>query len=156
MIEHRRERERERMGSQWRQWLRNLSLAQRFMLGSLLILITGMALIGAWVEQQIEEGVVHRTAATTALYVDSFIAPNLQDLAAGDTLTPEHSQALDRLLRDTPFGQRIAAFKVWSRAGRIIYSTDPALVGQSYPVKDELAQSLTGEVTADISDLSDE
>lgn len=144
------------MGSSLRRRLYNLSLAQRFMLGSLLILIAGMALIGFWVEQQITNGVVQRTAATTALYVDSFITPNLQDLAVGDTLTPEHRQSLDRLLRETAFGQRIATFKVWSRTGRVVYSTDPALVGQIFPVEAGLAQSLTGEVAAGISDLSEE
>src|SRR5215203_2324300 len=102
------------MGSSLRRRLSNLSLAQRFILGSLLILIAGMALIGFWVEQQITNGVVQRTATTTALYVDSFITPHLQDLAAGDTLSLEHRQTLDRLLRETALGQRIATFKVWS------------------------------------------
>ncbi len=49
----------------------------------------GMAGVGAWVSQQIEAGVVHRTASTIALYVDSLIAPSLQDLASGDVLTVE-------------------------------------------------------------------
>ena len=46
--------------------IERLSPAQRFMLGSLAILAIGMAGIGAWVTSQIEEGVVDRTAATTA------------------------------------------------------------------------------------------
>ena len=50
--------------------IERLSPAQRFMLGSLAILAIGMAGIGAWVTSQIKEGVVDRTAATTALYVD--------------------------------------------------------------------------------------
>lgn len=57
--------------------VRRLNLTQRFMLGSLIILVAGMVGIGWWVGQQIELGVVQRTAATTALYVDSFVAPNL-------------------------------------------------------------------------------
>jgi hypothetical protein len=56
-----------------------LSVAQRFMLASFIILMLGMAGIGWWVGQQIAAGVIHRTAATTALYMDSFVAPNLQD-----------------------------------------------------------------------------
>jgi len=79
-------------------FLRHLSLVQRFMLAGLVILVAGMLIIGAWVEQQIEDGVVQREAATTALYVDSFIAPNLQELAAGQTLETRHQASLDRLL----------------------------------------------------------
>ncbi|MEK7788241.1 MAG: sensor histidine kinase, partial [Chloroflexota bacterium] len=58
-----------------------LSLARQFLLLSFLILLSGMLIIGVWVGQQIEIGVVNRTAAVTALYVDSFIAPHLQELA---------------------------------------------------------------------------
>ena len=124
------------------------------MLAGLIILVAGMLRVGAWVGQQIEDGVVHRTAATTALYVDSIIAPDLQELATGATLTPEHQANLDRLLKATAFGQRIAAFKVWTKEGRIVYSPDAVLIGQIYAEEGGLARSFQGEVAADISDLS--
>jgi hypothetical protein len=56
-------------------YLKRLSLAQRFMLASLVIFVAGMIGLGAWIGQQIASAIVHHTAATTALYVDSFIAP---------------------------------------------------------------------------------
>src|SRR5262245_27950443 len=89
--------------------LRRLSVAQRFMVASFVILLLGMLGIGWWIGEQIAAGVIHRTAATTALYVDSFVAPNLQELARRDSLTREHVASLSRLLRDTPLGQQIAA-----------------------------------------------
>ena len=85
-------------------WLERLSVAQRFLLGSLIILVAGMAGVGAWVSQQIVDGVIHRTASTTALYVDSLIAPSLQDLSSGDTLSTEAKNRLDWLFADTPLG----------------------------------------------------
>ena len=108
------------------------------------------SVIGAWVTSQIEEGVVDRTAATTALYVDSLVAPPLQDLAESDTLTPESIDRLDWLFADTPLGQEVVVFQVWDPTGRIVYGTVPSLVGQQFPVEDELARALTGEVSADI------
>ena len=135
------------MGANARSRLERLSPAQRFMLGSLAILAVGMAVIGAWVTRQIEEGVIDRTAATTALYVDSLIAPPLQDLADSGILSPESVDRLDWLFADTPLGQQIVVFQVWDRAGRIVYSTVPSLVGQQFPVEDELACALAGEVT---------
>ena len=92
----------------------------------------------------------HRTASTTALYVDSLIAPSLQDLATGDTLSPPSVDRLDWLFTDTPLGQEVALFQVWDRDGRIVYSTVPGLVGQQFPIEPELASSLAGEVTADV------
>src|SRR5919112_2590117 len=130
--------------------IERLSPAQRFMLGSLAILAIGMAGIGAWVTTQIKEGVVDRTAATTPLYVDSLVAPPLQDLAESDALTPESIDRLDWLFADTPLGQEVVVFQVWDPTGRIVYGTVPSLVGQRFPVEDELARALTGEVSADI------
>ena len=133
-----------------RAWFERLSPAQRFMLGSLVILAVGMTGIGAWVTNQIKDGVIHRTAATTALYVDSLIAPSLQDLASADTLSPQAVDRLDWLLTDTPLGQEIALFQVWDPAGRIVYSDMPELVGQEFPVTEELARALAGEVSGDV------
>src|SRR5918993_1919882 len=132
--------------------IERLSPAQRFMLGSLAILAIGMAGIGAWVTSQIEEGVVDRTAATTALYVDSLVAPPLQDLAESDALTSESVDRLDWLFADTPLGQEVVVFQVWDPTGQIVYGTVPSLVGQQFPVEDELAHALSGVVSADIGE----
>jgi hypothetical protein len=93
------------------------TLAQRFMLASLLILIAGMAGIGVWIGNEIKNGVIHRAGATTALYVDSFVAPILQELGNTGTLSPEHHEKLETLLQDTPLGQQIVTFRVWDPTG---------------------------------------
>ena len=131
-----------------------LTLAQRFMLASLIILVSGMVGIGAWVGSQIENGVIHRTAGTTAVYVDSLVEPLLQELALSDALTPEHQQQLNWLLRDTPLAKDIVMFKVWNRAGRITYSNDASLIDQQYEVSTDLIDGFAGKVSASISDLS--
>src|SRR5512139_1007840 len=113
-----------------------LTLSQRFMLASLAILLAGMIGIGAWVQKQIETGVIHRTGATTALYVDSFVAPYLQELGHSDELLPEHADWLAKLLQNTPLGHQIVAFKVWDTRGRLLYSTDQTVVGKTYPMHD--------------------
>ncbi len=135
---------------------RGLSLSQQFMLASLVILVGGMIGLGEWVGQQIERGVIHRTAATTALYVDSFIAPNLQELAQNDTLTQQHADILNRLLQETPLGQQIVSFKIWDTGGRVIYSTEPSTIGQVFPIEGGLALALDGEVITEISELQKE
>src|SRR5512146_442239 len=97
---------------------RRLSLAKRFMLASMIILVAGTVGIGQWVGDQIEAGVVHRTATTTALYVGSFVAPYLQELGQSDALSAEHVAALSKLLQNTPLGRQIVAFKVWDTHGK--------------------------------------
>lgn len=134
---------------------KRLNLAQQFMLASLAILVAAGVGIAAWLGQQIEDGVIHRTAATTALYLDSFVAPNLQELGQGQSLAPEHVQALSNLLNETPLGQQIVAFKVWDPSGRVLYSTDASTIGQTFPVRDVLQRASRGEVVAGISSLDD-
>jgi len=135
--------------------VKQLSLAQRFLLASLVILVAGMLGLGAWIGQQIATGVVQNTAATTVLYVDSFIAPEVQELSQRDTLTPEHVANLRGLLQNTSLGQQIAALKVWNAQGRILYSTDSAEIDTAFPVQGGLARAWRGEVAARISDLQD-
>ena len=136
-----------------RKFFGRLTLSQRFMLASLVILVGGTIGLGEWVGKQIELGVIHRTAATTALFVDSFIAPNLQELASDNTLSQEHAVALNRLLQETQMGQQIVAFKVWDVNGRVIYSTEPSTIGQVFPIEEGLALAMQGEVVTQISDL---
>jgi hypothetical protein len=135
--------------------LRGLSLAGRFLLASLAILLVGMLGIGAWIGREIEHGVVSRTAGITGLYVDSIVTPILQSLASQPRLSHIEVAALDRLLVDTPLGERIAAFKVWSPDGEILYSSDRSLIGRRFQVGAGLAGALNGDVVAGLTDLSE-
>jgi signal transduction histidine kinase len=131
-----------------------LNLSRQFLVASFPILIVGMLVIGSWVGQTIEHGVVNRMGGVTSLYVDSFVAPHLQQLLNTDVLNEAHRSALDALLTDTPLGQRIVAFKIWSRTGRILYSTDATITGRTFPIGEGLAEALAGNVHSEISDLS--
>ncbi|MGN6483487.1 MAG: sensor histidine kinase, partial [Thermomicrobiales bacterium] len=130
-----------------------LSLAQRFLIWSLLVLVVGMAGIGLWVSHQIEQGIIHRTASTTALYVDSLIADPLQDLATTPTLTAEATAKLDALLGDTPLGRRVTLFRVLGLDGRTLYSTEPAHDEGVTPDDEGFASALRGTVSGDIGDI---
>jgi signal transduction histidine kinase len=134
---------------------RRVTLARQFLLISFLILLTGMLVIGVWVGRQIEVGVINRTAAVTALYVDSFVAPHLQSLGHSRHLDEVHLQELDSLLTGTPLGQRIISFKVWAPDGRILYSTHPELIGRRFPITPGLAAAFAGEVHTHVSNLDE-
>ena len=62
-----------------------------------------------------------------------------------------------RLLKDTPLGEQIVAFKVWGPNGFVLYDTDQTNIGHSFAVEDRLAQAWQGTTTSRISNLeSDE
>lgn len=133
--------------------IKQSTLAQRFMVASLLILIAGMTGIGVWVGNEIKNGVIHRTGVTTALYVDSFVAPLLQELGNENAPSPQNMQQLSSLLQDTPMGKQIISFKVWNTSGQVLFSIDPEIVGQTFPIEEGLSQAIQGQVSSSLSRL---
>jgi signal transduction histidine kinase len=132
-----------------------LNLARQFLVASFPIVLIGMLVIGLWVAREIERGVVSRLGSVTSLYVDSLVAPHLQHMLQTDVLDPTHRKALDALLTDTPLGQKIVAFNIWRPDGRVLYSTQPAVIGQAFPIGEGLATALRGDVYSKIIDRSE-
>lgn len=139
-----------------RRWgWRSLSLAGRYNLASLLVLLLSMGLVGWWVGLQIRQGVIHRTAATTALYVENFLTVQLQELGsapsgAAPSLSPERVAAIQELLATTPLGKEIVSVKIWGPGGRVVYGEN---AGQTFPVTEDQARAWQGGVSAEITNL---
>lgn len=53
------------------------SLARLFLLAGFVVMILGTIIIGSWVGEKIKTDIINEAAATTALYMNSFIDPNL-------------------------------------------------------------------------------
>lgn len=134
----------------------NLSLAAQFVIAGSIVLVVGMAIIGFWVTQQIEGGVTRNTAASTALYMESFVAPLVQDLAEADRLSPDTQSKLDKLLQGNVLGRRIISFKIWKEGGLIAYSSRRDIIGKRFPATENLRRAWTGEVTAEFDTLVDQ
>jgi signal transduction histidine kinase len=130
-----------------------LSLSRQYLVTSFPILFVGLLALGWWVGKMIEHGVVHRMGTLTSHYVESFVSPHLQHLAYSDTLEESHRAALGSLLSSTPLGKKIVAFKIWDRRGRVLYSTNTAIIGHTYPIGEGLSAALAGNVHSEISDL---
>jgi len=133
-----------------------LSLARQFSLAAGAVLVLGMLVIGLWVTRQIEEGVTRNTAAATALYVDSVIAPLLPDLRGDARLSYGAQRALDETLSKGTLGERLASFKIWKDGGLIAYASDPELIGARFEPTESLQQAWAGRVTAEFDRLEDE
>ena len=131
-----------------------LSLAGRFLTANLVILLVAGAVVGVWIGNTLERSIVDRTAAVTALYVESFVEPLVQDLGQDGALSAESRNALDDLLKDGSLGELVVSLRIWSPNGTIVYGSIAENVGRTFPVQGELAEAFRGEVAADLSDLS--
>ncbi len=144
-----------RLLARWARPLGRLGLAQRFALVCLVVLVTGALVIGRWVSREIESGVINRTSAITALYVDSFVTPHLKGLETGEGISEYHAATLTSLMHNTALGEKIVSFKVWSLDGQVLFALNPSEVGQWYPISGELEEALDGQVASHLSSLDE-
>ena len=121
-----------------------------------MILACGMALLGAWVGGRMEEGILQRAASKTVLNMDSFIKPLVQGMAVNTALSESARSALAAVLNGKVLGQDVAAIKIWSPRGEIIYSDRPELIGRTYPLFADLRHAFNGELVAQLDDLDDD
>ncbi|MBI5157250.1 MAG: sensor histidine kinase [Acidimicrobiia bacterium] len=120
---------------------------------SLVILVVGMTTIGLWIQAEVKESVMARTAGVTALYVDSFVAPLLSEMADDGGISERARDELDALLADTGLGREIVAFKVWAPDGTVVYSQDPQLEGVWFEPEPGLIAAFGGDVVSELSSL---
>jgi signal transduction histidine kinase len=131
------------------------SLAQQFLLLGGLVSLVAMTIVGAFVTSLIEAAVTRNSAAATALYVDSVIAPLLPDMQTSDDLSDSVKRALDETLGQGALGKRLMSFKLWRPDGTILYSNDKALIGQKLELSDGLQTALTGTMFAEFDHVDD-
>ncbi|OHV88689.1 sensor histidine kinase [Mesorhizobium sp. ORS 3428] len=133
-----------------------LSLAWQFVIAGGIGLLAVMLVVGLWVTSQIRQGVMHNSATTTALYVDSVIAPLLPDLRKSQELDSTVKRALDETLGQGALGKRLVSFKLWRRDGTILYSKDSELIGKRFKPNHSLVAAFAGNVMVKYNQLDDE
>lgn len=133
-----------------------LPLTRRFGATGAIVMLVAMVTVGVWTSRTIERSVIDNTAAATALYMESVIAPLSQELASQDFLSEPAMRALDEVMQSTPLGKRIVSMKIWKQDGTIVYASDPAMIGRTLPPDDPLRTARQGIVAVRFEDLNDE
>lgn len=126
-----------------------LDLARQFLVGASVVVLTAMTIIGWWVSQKIERSVTENTAHAAALFMESSVAPLIQGLATDEELEDDARQQLRRLFADPAIRERVVSMKIWSPKGKILYSTFPEMIGQSFPTSENFKKALSGVIAAE-------
>ncbi|MFD0978293.1 sensor histidine kinase [Tropicimonas aquimaris] len=134
---------------------RGASLATQYAFASSAVLVVAAILVGTVVSRRIEENVVRNSANSTAMFMESVLAPIAQQFADQETLSPGARRALEEIFENTPIGERVISYKFWKPGGRIVEASDPAIVGEVFPVTDDLQFAWQGHVAADFEALGD-
>ena len=131
----------------------DLSLSRQFALTGGAIMLLAMTLAGYITAPIVSRAAIENTASATALFMDNFLAPLVQELATEDVLLPDNARRLDDRLRSKSFEQRFPYVEIWKEGGRVAYSTTPALIGRRFPAPPGLLIALSGKVSAQYADL---
>ena len=118
------------------------------MLAGGVVSLIAMLVVGAFVTSLIETAVTRNSGATTALYVDSIIAPILPDLKTSEALDDVTTRVLDETFGQGALGGRVISFRLWRPDGTVLYSTEKDMVGQRYPANEDLKKAFGGQMVA--------
>jgi hypothetical protein len=97
-----------------------------------LVVLCAVALAGVVASRRLAKAEAVNDAAKTAnLLADSVVQPAVSDAL----LTSDASavSAMDQVVRDHVLSPSIVRVKIWDPTGRILYSDEPALIGQRFP-----------------------
>ena len=131
-------------------------MARQFLLAGGVVSVSVALIVGALVTMLIEAAVIRNSAATTAMYVDSVIAPLLPDLTTTDVLDDITSRILDETFGQGALGGRVLSFRLWRRDGTVLYATDKSLIGKQFGPSRELHDAFSGKMVAQFEVPDDE
>ena len=137
------------------QKITRLSFSRQFLLAIVAVLTIGMLIIGTWIGHLIETNAVNRTAAISAVYLESMSAAQLHEWPRSGIVDNATHDELDQIFIDGPLRREVLRFKLWDANGRIDYSNDHSQIGHVFPVEGLLAAAFAGKVQAHISDLKE-
>jgi signal transduction histidine kinase len=143
------------MVSALKQAFLKMSFSRQFLLAIISILAVGMLVIGSWIAHLIETNALDRTAAISAIYLESMSAAELHEWPNGGIADSETHAELDKLFIEGPLHREVLRFKLWDASGRIDYSNDHEQIGLRFPVTGRLAAALAGTVQTQISNLQE-
>jgi diguanylate cyclase (GGDEF)-like protein len=121
-----------------------LSLTGKVALLSLIPIVALGIVLARVLQTQIVTRTLADEAQSAQLVARLAVQPRLSPSALRDGLGPRGVQMLDEQLRARSVAHDLARIKIWSSAGRIVYSDDHALIGRSPGESDDLRDALAG------------
>lgn len=138
----------------WRQRMAALPLHYRFAIVGSVVTLLGMLSVSTLVSDSIKTSVVRNAALSSAVYMESFVAPMSQELADSQTLSAASIRRMRDLLDQPPMSEQVLSVKIWRKGGLIAFSSDADLIGKVLAPGDKLKRAWMGELSASFDDLA--
>jgi diguanylate cyclase (GGDEF)-like protein len=135
--------------------VKRFGLLGRFAIASALAIVVLWAVLARVESDRVRARAIDEAAASTELLAQVVLQPTLSSGELQQGVDAETTAELDEAFRTGLQSGLIARTKVWTPEGEIVYSDDHALTGKVFPIADDLAEALEGEVEAEISELDE-
>jgi two-component system NarL family sensor kinase len=122
------------------------------------VVFVAVAALGALTAQRAaEREAVNDALSITDILAESVLQPALDDdlLSADPLVSGPAVTRLDPVVRRRMLSSTLVRVKIWAQDGRIVYSDEPRLIGDVFPLEEEEQEALKQPSTeAEVSDLS--
>jgi diguanylate cyclase (GGDEF)-like protein len=133
-----------------------VSLLARFGLISLVLVVVLGVVVGSLLQRSLRSRTVNDAIRTAQIAANIGALPVLQPSDLQHNFLPlpaERTEQLDSALLDSLSKNDIVRLKIWNAQHFIVWSDNPRLRQRWFPGDDELNESFTGEVSAEVTDL---
>lgn len=125
-----------------------------------LLALVPVVALGVVIAQELNSGIQQRYLASSrtsaTLIVQAGVQPLLTQQELTNGLTLDQVGQINDRLAGAALSDEERRLKVWNRAGTVVYSDNPALIGRTFPIDDDLRAALQGIPSANITDGHDE
>jgi signal transduction histidine kinase len=135
-------------------WL-GVSVSTRYLVLVAAIAAVGALAIGRWVSATIERAALEQHAGAAALYMGHFVAL-LDPGREGQPPSPEVRRALDSALATVGRRFGLAAIKVWSVDGRLVYASGTENEDRVQTVSGDVTEAAQGRIVVEFNAPSEE
>ena len=121
---------------------------------SVVLLLIVIGTVGTYMLRRVATDQAIRDARTlTTVVGDGVLKPALNEkVLAGD---PQAVAEFDKIVRERALVDPIVRVKIWTETGKVVYSDEVRLIGQTFPLKDDQVEALDDNVVkAELSDLT--
>lgn len=130
------------------------SLLVRFTIISLFLTVLIAAGLAWQLESVLERDALSAVAENTAEQATNILDDHITARDLETSLQGKRYDDINTLIHSTLLSTNIVRIKIWNPQGLLIYSDDKNIVGQTFPLSEEIEKALQGEIATEISLLN--
>jgi len=124
----------------------------RFGLLALLPVVALGAVLGHVLNADVQQRYLETARSSATLIAQVGIQPLMSPEELYNGMSQAQVADLNQKLQGAALSNEVDRIKVWSLKGTVVYSDNPALIGKTVPIDDDLGRALAGRSSASITD----